>query len=157
LSAAGPSGGTFAASVGTGGVFVTNTSAAMNVGTVAGTDGVIADGGDVSIATSGDLTGARPVSTATAGPDAGPATLSGNGLINVFAAVSGSTALVQGGSGADTFNVNLAAGTSAQMEFDGRDDSDTFNVTPSAGTTFTVHGNTPPPPASPGDTLSVDL
>ena len=33
--------------------------------------------------------------------------------------------------------------------------SDTFNVTPSTTTTFTIHGNLPTPPASPGDTLIV--
>ncbi len=33
--------------------------------------------------------------------------------------------------------------------------SDTFHVTPSSSTTFTVHGNGPTPPASPGDTLIV--
>jgi hypothetical protein len=35
--------------------------------------------------------------------------------------------------------------------------SDTFNATPGASTTMNINGGDPPPPASPGDTLNVNL
>jgi uncharacterized repeat protein (TIGR01451 family) len=71
--------------------------------------------------------------------------------------VAGTTVNVMGGAGNDTFNINLAAGSSPQVTIDGMAGSDTFHITPSATTAFTVHGGPPPPPASPGDTLDVDL
>jgi len=35
--------------------------------------------------------------------------------------------------------------------------SDTFNATPGASTTMNINGGDPPPPASPGDTLNINL
>jgi hypothetical protein len=54
-------------------------------------------------------------------------------------------------------DLNQAVSISGILNFivNGGSGSDTFNVTPSSGTTFTVHGNNPTPPASPGDVLTV--
>lgn len=43
------------------------------------------------------------------------------------------------------------------LRIEGGTASDTFNVTPSSNTTFNIHGNNPTPPASPGDSLFVDV
>ncbi|MBI1918453.1 MAG: DUF4394 domain-containing protein, partial [Planctomycetes bacterium] len=75
---------------------------------------------------------------------------------------------VNGHQGADTFNdptfdtvgappvANLNGGTGGPA---GRvsDAGDTFNITPSTITTFTIDGDDPPPPATPGDSLNVNL
>jgi uncharacterized repeat protein (TIGR01451 family) len=71
--------------------------------------------------------------------------------------VIASAVYVSGGAGNNTFTVNLAAGSSPLVDIRGQGGSDTFDITPSAGTTFGVHGDAPPPPASPGDTLIVRL
>ncbi len=54
-------------------------------------------------------------------------------------------------------DLNQAVSISGILNFvvNGGSGSDTFNITPSVGTTFTVHGNNPTPPASPGDALTV--
>jgi hypothetical protein len=148
--------GTFAASAGTGGLFVTNTSAALTIGSVDGLVGVTATGGAITISTSNDLTISNPVSTATTGAGAGAATLTGGtaagSTINVNAAITGQTATVLGGSGADTITVTTTGAT--PLVVDGMAGSDTFNITPSAAATITVHGNDPGPPTLPGDTLN---
>lgn len=42
------------------------------------------------------------------------------------------------------------------VQVNGGSGADTFDITPSSATQFTVNGNNPAPPANPGDTLSVD-
>ena len=54
------------------------------------------------------------------------------------------------------FPISFDAHTSS-LTFNGGGGSDTFTVTPSASTAFTVNGNNPPPPASPGDYLMVNM
>jgi hypothetical protein len=126
LDDAGPNGGTFAASVGTGGVFVSNTSPAMNVGNVSGVAGVTATGGNVTIAASADLAVLQPVSTATSGPNTGAVTLSGNGNITVQSAVNGGSASVLGGAGADVITIN--ADGSVPLTLNGQGGGDSYQV-----------------------------
>lgn len=57
-----------------------------------------------------------------------------------------------GGSGI-TYN---ASDATASTTLNGGPGSDTFNVIPSASGSYTVNGNGPTPPASPGDTLDVE-
>jgi CHRD domain/Domain of unknown function DUF11/RTX calcium-binding nonapeptide repeat (4 copies)/Domain of unknown function (DUF4214) len=107
-------------------------------------------GGDLTVQSGAAVTGSTAV-TLNAGAD-------NNGSNNTLAgSVSGTVVNVSGGDGDDTFTINLAAGSSAQLDLTGQGDSDTFNVTPSATTAFTIHGGLPSPPANPGDTLAVDL
>jgi hypothetical protein len=123
--------GTFAAGVGTGGVFVTNTGALLTLGTVGTLSGVTASGGNVSITTSNNLTVAQPVSTATSGPNAGAVTLTGGtaagGTTNVNAAITGSTASVLGGTGADVITVNATGAT--PLSVNGMGGGDAISVT----------------------------
>ncbi len=98
-------------------------------------------------------------------------TLSGNATIG--AAISSVDNLnVASTSGTDQ-TVTITAGTPNQLQFTGQDainfsgasnlsvatgaGSDTFNVAPLASTTVSVDGGDPTPPASPGDTLLMDL
>jgi hypothetical protein len=111
LSSSGTFGGSFAASGGTGGVFLSNTSAAMNVGSVGGLSGVTATGGAVTLTTSGDITVLDGVSTASSGPGAGAVTVSGNGTINILAPLTGASATVLGGSSADVITVETTGPT----------------------------------------------
>jgi hypothetical protein len=99
--------GGFAASVGLGGVFVSNTSAALNIDTVAGVSGVTAAGGAITISTSANLTVSRAVTTASSGINAGAVNLSGSGTIALDAALTGSTVTVQGGNAGNQFLVEV--------------------------------------------------
>ena len=87
---------------------------------------------------------------------------------------------VQGGGGTDSLTVSDAGGAVAHayvisgasvtrdvvttisttgvenVAVNGGNASDTFSVTPAVITTFAIDGNNPTPPASPGDSLSVD-
>jgi hypothetical protein len=117
----------FAASAGTGGVFVGNTGATMSVGTVAGVSGVAATGGAVTLSTSGSLAVSAPVSTATSGANAGAVTLAGSGTITVEGAVSGSAASVLGGAGDDTITVKPSAVTAITVNGGAHVTGDTLN------------------------------
>jgi hypothetical protein len=127
LTSAATFGGGLAASAGTGGVFVSNDSAALNLTTVGTTSGVTATGGDVRITTTHDLTVSQPVSTATSGPNAGAVTLTGGTAagsnFNVFAAISGSSASVLGGTGADVITVQTTGATPLTVDGQGGGDS----------------------------------
>jgi hypothetical protein len=123
--------GSLAASDGTGGVFVTNTGAALSLGTVGALSGVTATGGNVSITTNHDLTVSQAVSTATSGANAGAVTLTAGTAaasnINVNAAVTGSSASVLGGSGADAITVTATGATPLSVNGMGGGDSIVIN------------------------------
>jgi hypothetical protein len=94
-----------AANVGTRGVFVSNNASTLTI------NGVAATGGAITIATSGNLTIAQPVGTATAGATAGAATLSGSGIINVNDAITGNTASVLGSIAGDAITITTTGAT----------------------------------------------
>ncbi len=99
-----------------GGVFVSNTGA-LTIGSVGGLDGVTATGGTVTISTTLGLTVAQAVAANAA------AALSGNGPINVDAAITGGTAMVNGGGGADTITVATTGATPLAVDGTGGGDS----------------------------------
>jgi hypothetical protein len=157
---------TFAASVGNGGVFVSNTGD-LTLGTVGALTGVTATGGSLNISTTGGLT--LPAGSGVQNPT-GPVTLiagTSNASIAIALAglLTGSPVNVFGGAGNDTFNINLAAGSSpvvaisAVQAGSAASDNDFFNVTPSSGTTYIINGSdgTPSTEGSPGDTLNINL
>jgi Domain of unknown function DUF11/Domain of unknown function (DUF4214) len=105
----------------------------FSVGSVDGVAGVTASG-TVQLTAGGDFT--LPAGQAVQAT--GSVTLTGGAggggaVITIRGAVSGSAVDVNGGTG-----------------------SDTFDVTPGATAALNIHGDLPGPPASPGDTLSVD-
>jgi len=83
------------------------------------------------------------------GYNPGPATA------DLFGALVGTSASIDGGNGGDTFNINPSA--TPALTATGGTGSDIFNVTPNALSIITVHGNNPTPPADPGDSLNVAL
>jgi hypothetical protein len=106
--------GSLAANVGSGGVFVTNTSPALTIGTASGVNGITATGGNVTISTSNDLTVSQPVSTT------GVVTLTGGtgpgANITINAAITGSSATVLGGAGNDIFTVTTLSTTPLHID-----------------------------------------
>ncbi len=113
---------TFAASVGTGGIFLANTGN-LSIGTVAGVNGVTAAGGGIHITTTGTLAVSQPVTTATTGANAGDVALAGSGTITLAAALTGSTASVQGGNGPDVIAVQATGPTPLTLNGQGGGDS----------------------------------
>ena len=99
-----------------GGVFDSNTGT-LTIGSVGGLDGVTATGGAVTISTTLGLTVAKAVTANEA------ATLSGNGPINVDAAITGGMAKVNGGGGADTITVTTTGATPLALDGKGGGDS----------------------------------
>jgi hypothetical protein len=137
----------------------------LTIGTVGALKGVAATGGNVTIATNHDLTVSQAVSTATSGANAGAVTLTGGGAnagsnINVNAAVTGASATVLGGTGADTIHVTATGATPLLVNGKGGGDSivvdfgalnAAINVTQTGGGTNTVTLNG----TNAGDTFGV--
>jgi uncharacterized repeat protein (TIGR01451 family) len=129
------------------------------------------------------LTGGPSVNHFTVSNWSGNATLDGTGggdFYTVGTTGGGSVAIIDSGSpgtdqatingtpGADTITVTPTQTTigsatvsyNANLELltvNAQGSSDTFTVTPSATTIYTLDGGDPPPPASPGDTLAMNL
>jgi hypothetical protein len=157
---------TVAAFARNGGVSIANTGD-LTLGPVGALNGVTATGGAIGIVTTGALTlpagsGVRDSSgpvTLTAGTSNTPVVITLDGLL------TGSPVNIFGGDANDTFNVNLAAGSSPAVTVTAvpagspASDNDVFNVTPGSGTTYTINGSdgSPSTEASPGDTLNINL
>jgi hypothetical protein len=131
----------------------------LTIGTVNGTSGVTATGGNISITTAHDLTVSQPVSTATTGPNAGAVTLTGGTAagsnINVFSTITGSSASVLGGTGADVIAVQTTGATPLTVNANGGNDTVTVgnssNGLGSLAGPLTVDGG-----GQSGDTLILD-
>jgi hypothetical protein len=85
--------------------FVFTDANALTIGIVDGVTGITTQGGDINVAAGANLTISHVVDAGL-----GSATLSGNGVINVNALISGSSATVKGGAGNDIFNIGSGAG-----------------------------------------------
>ena len=70
---------------------------------------------------------------------------------------TGVTTTITGGSFQSGANQAVSYTNVKELNVTGSSGADTFNVTPSAATTITIHGELPTPPASPGDTLAMNL
>ena len=86
---------------------------------------------------------------AGAGADSLTVSDAGDG-VNTHAYVANGAGVTRDGTTVSTTGVESVAVNGGEL-------ADTFTVTPSASTTFAIDGNNPIPPASPGDTLTVDL
>src|SRR5262249_19471651 len=147
-----------------------------NIGGGSGTDPLTGDNGGRTFTLTGANSGT--VSTILGGTFSSIENLTGGTggdsfVFNNGGSLSGS---IVGGSGTDsltgdntgrTFTLTgagsgtvstILGGTSRRVEtLTGGTGSATFDAPPSATPTFPVHGAAPTPPASPGDTLNVDL
>ena len=107
--------GTFAANIGTGGVFLSNTGN-LTVGTVNPLNGITATGGNLTLTASGNLTISKPMSTATSGASAGAIRLTGGtgnagNTISIIANLTATSASVTDSTGTDTFIITPSTGT----------------------------------------------
>jgi hypothetical protein len=116
-----------------------------------GASGITLDGqgsGDTYTINLGSLSGpVRVLDTGATGTDS--ATVNGTAAAESFTV--GPTGLTSG-SQAVQYDANLE-----QLTVNGNAGSDTFDVTPGASTTLFINGDDPPPPASPGDLLHLEL
>jgi hypothetical protein len=65
--------------------------------------------------------------------------------------------LVRTGANTDVVTASAVSLAPTNISVEGNDGSDTFNITPSSTATFNIDGGNPAPPASPGDSLNVDI
>jgi uncharacterized repeat protein (TIGR01451 family) len=146
---------------GTGDLFFNGRLSNLFIGTtVAGISDVnVADGDvtligdDLNVATGGEVNSTTGNVTLQSRDDltlASGSTVSAAGSITAQIDFDNSDANGQTATIAGTINAT-------SMSVAGDTDSDTFNITPSSSTPISVDGNDPIPPASPGDTLNVDL
>jgi hypothetical protein len=139
---------------GSGDVVIGNTGDLSIVGT-----GVSSTGGNVVVSTTGTLL----VGANVTDPGSGTVTLGAGPSLTVPSGVTvhSAGAITLNGDvlnvGPTTINVTGASLQGASATLNGNNASDTFNVSPSASTPITVNGSNPTPPASPGDTLNVNL
>jgi hypothetical protein len=171
--------GDLAASGGSGGVFVVN-STPLTIGTVTTLSGVLATGGNIAL-TAPTLTIATNIVATGITPSAGNVSLQADGAVIINAGVyiqapgavaiavgvdadndggsftlqgqvKGATVTIQGSPGNDTFTINTTG--SSPLAVNGAAGADTFNITPSTTTPITLDGG--PPATAPGDVLNFD-
>ena len=136
--------GTLAANVGSGGVFVENTGN-LTVGSVDGVNGVTVAGGPVDITSSGNLIVSKPITASNRIPpvNGDDISLTGNGVIQIPAPLTGSTAAVTGGAGNDTFTIGTDITT--PLIFKGLGGSNAFIFRPPAASRCLLHREVPYP------------
>jgi hypothetical protein len=130
--------------------------------TIGGAGATFTGGITVSQPITGSPNYGNTLTLRSAGPFANGSPASGSLAVTILVFTDGSAA-------GHTWNVADATGlqegsgaaipysTTHNLTINGGTGSDTFNITPSANVIFIIAGNTPAPPASPGDVLNVNF